>query len=135
MPISQTKGYFENPYYHFLEEPMLFLVAFKMKPPCSSFKTKTNPYFAVKLTERGNHSFLLSIWWMTFLMECVELNWLCKHAKKFRSSQAAILVLNYVNTVFLYEYRQQRKVDTNTCQYFPLTDFYWCFTNTTNAEF
>ena len=29
MPISQTKGYFENPSYRFLEEPMLFLLALK----------------------------------------------------------------------------------------------------------
>ena len=33
MPISQTKGYFENPKYRLLEEPMLlFLVALKKKP-------------------------------------------------------------------------------------------------------
>ena len=29
MRISQTEGYFENPYYRFLEEPMLFLLALK----------------------------------------------------------------------------------------------------------
>ena len=29
MPISQMEGYFENPYYHFLEEPMLLLLALK----------------------------------------------------------------------------------------------------------
>ena len=29
MPISQIEGYFENPYYHFLEEPMLLLLALK----------------------------------------------------------------------------------------------------------
>ena len=29
MPISQTEGYFENPWYRFLEEPMLFLLALK----------------------------------------------------------------------------------------------------------
>ena len=29
MPISQTEGYFENPYYRFLEELMLFLLAWK----------------------------------------------------------------------------------------------------------
>ena len=30
MLISQMKGYFENPYYHFLEEPVIF-VGFKIK--------------------------------------------------------------------------------------------------------
>ena len=29
MPISKTQGYFENPYYRFLEQTMLFLLAFK----------------------------------------------------------------------------------------------------------
>ena len=29
MSISQTEDYFENPYYRFLEEPMLFLLALK----------------------------------------------------------------------------------------------------------
>ena len=31
MPISQTDSYFENPWYRFLEEPMLFLLALKWK--------------------------------------------------------------------------------------------------------
>ena len=31
MPISQMEGYFENPWYSFLEEPMLFLLASKSK--------------------------------------------------------------------------------------------------------
>ena len=31
MPISQTDGYFENPKYSFLEEPMLFLLDLKWK--------------------------------------------------------------------------------------------------------
>ena len=29
MPISQAKGYFENPLYYFLEEPMLSLLGLK----------------------------------------------------------------------------------------------------------
>ena len=29
LPISQTEGYFENPWYRFLEEPMLFPLALK----------------------------------------------------------------------------------------------------------
>ena len=32
----------------------------------SNVKTKTNSNFAVKVTERSNHSILLSIWWITF---------------------------------------------------------------------
>ena len=39
-----------------------------------------------------NHIFQTSV----LIMECVELNWLCKHIKKIRSSQPAILVLNWV---------------------------------------
>ena len=31
MPISQKEGYFENPLYRFLEEPMLFLLVLKWK--------------------------------------------------------------------------------------------------------
>ena len=34
------------------------------------------------------------------VMKCIELNWLCKHMKKVRSSQASILVLNWVNHSF-----------------------------------
>ena len=76
----------------------------------SSVKTKTNPSFAIKLPEGSNHSFLLSIfWWITFLkhlyslicvIECIELNWLRRHMKKVRSSQAAILVLNWLKQFF-----------------------------------
>ena len=40
MPISQTEGYFENPYYRFLEEPMLLLLALKW-----NFKKKRFPVF------------------------------------------------------------------------------------------
>ena len=29
MPIYETEGNFENPYYRFLEEPMFFLLALK----------------------------------------------------------------------------------------------------------
>ena len=29
MPISQPEGYFENPWYDFLEQPILFLLALK----------------------------------------------------------------------------------------------------------
>ena len=52
MPTSQTEGYFENLYYHFLEEPMFFLLPLKWnlyEKAFSSVKTKTNPNFAVNL--------------------------------------------------------------------------------------
>ena len=68
MPISQMEGYLENPLYLFLEEPMLFVLALKWNLKEKVFigvKTKTNQNFAVKLAERRNHSFLLSIWWKT----------------------------------------------------------------------
>ena len=64
MPISQTEGYFESPFYRFLEEPMLFLLAWKwnlQEKAFSSVKTKTNPNIPVKLAERSNHPFLLTI--------------------------------------------------------------------------
>ena len=57
------------PWYRFLEESMLFLLALKWKlweKVFSNVKTKINSNFAVKVTERSNHSFLLSVWWMTF---------------------------------------------------------------------
>ena len=75
MPISQTEGYFENPQYHFLEELMLFPLALKWKlyeKAFSNVKTKTNSIFAVKVTERSNHPFLLSIWWITFFRNLYE---------------------------------------------------------------
>ena len=34
------------------------------------------------------------------IIECIELNCLCKHMKKVRSSQAAILVMNWVKQFF-----------------------------------
>ena len=71
MPISQTKGYFKNPYYLFLEKHMLFLLALKWnlyEKAFFCFKTKTNSNFAVKPywnAERRSHPFLF-IWWITF---------------------------------------------------------------------
>ena len=61
MSISQTEGYFENPWYRCLEEPMVFLLAlkWKLRKTFSNVKTKTNSGFAVKVTERSNHSFVL----------------------------------------------------------------------------
>ena len=43
-----------------------------------------------------NHIFQTSV----LMMECIELNWLCKHMKKIRSSQPAIPVLNGVKHQF-----------------------------------
>ena len=76
----------------------------------SSIKTKTNLNFSVKYAEKSIHLFLLSIWWITFRKdlsfltyngaECTQLTWLCKHMKSVRSSQVAILVLDWVKLNF-----------------------------------
>ena len=50
----------------------------------SCVKAKTNSNFAVKLAERSNRLYVI--------MECIELNWLCKHMKKIRSSQTSISI-------------------------------------------
>ena len=39
-----------------------------------------------------------TLWYM--IIECIELNWLCKHMKKVESSQAAIFVLNWLKQFF-----------------------------------
>ena len=86
MLISQTEGYFENPYYRFLEEPILFLWALKWnlyEKSFSSIKTKTNSNFSVKLAERSNHSLLLPIWWITFLKHLYSLNVIMECIKLF----------------------------------------------------
>ena len=78
-------------------------VGFKMKTLRKSVlkenvKTKTNSSFAVKATERSNHSLLLPIWWTRFsgicaIMGLKDLNWLCKHMK---TSEAANLVFQWI---------------------------------------
>ena len=76
MPISQTEDYFKISQYRFLEEPMLFLLALKwnlQEKALSSVTEKTNTNFAVKLVERSSHSFLLSIWWITFFKHLYSL--------------------------------------------------------------
>ena len=65
MPISQTEGDFKNPLYHFLEEPMLFLLA--LDKMFSYVNTKTNSNFAVKLAERSNRSY--SVYLMNHLAQ------------------------------------------------------------------
>ena len=56
-----------------------------------------------------NHIFQTFILLKYVIMKFIELNWLCKHMKKVRSSQAAIFVLNWVNCTelinFLSDYR------------------------------
>ena len=90
-----------------------------------SVKTKTNKNFAVKLAGRSNHSFLLSIWGITFfkhqyslyvIKEFLELYWLCKHMKKVRSSQTPILVLNWVNCT---------KLMTFPCEYCQRSEWHF----------
>ena len=40
---------------------------------------------------------------LNVIIECIELNWLCKHLKKIRSIQATILVLNWAKqSLFLW---------------------------------
>ena len=74
MQISQTEGYFENPLYHFLEEPILLLLVLKSnlsEKVFSSVKTKTNLNFAMKHAERNNHSF--SVYLMNHLFQISKL--------------------------------------------------------------
>ena len=108
MPISQTEAYFENPYYRFLEEPMLFLLALndtskkKFFPVLRQKPTKILLWTLLKgatihiycLFDGSHFSNICTIWYV--MMECIELSWLRKHIKKVRSSQAAIPVPNWV---------------------------------------
>ena len=60
MPISQTEGYFENPWYRLLEEPVLFLLAWKWnfwEKAFSIVKSKDNLNFAVNLLKGANTIF------------------------------------------------------------------------------
>ena len=93
----------------FLRRIYVLSVGFKMKPLgksvfrcldknqskfCRKTCWKEQPFiFTVYLM---NHIFQTSV----LIMECIELNWLCKHMKKVRSSQAAILVMNWVKQSF-----------------------------------
>ena len=54
MSISQMEGYFKNPLFHFLEEPVLFLLALKwnlQEKAFSCVKTKTNSVLAGNIAE------------------------------------------------------------------------------------
>ena len=46
--------------------PNLLALKWSLQARISSVKIKTNSNFAVKLAERSNHLFLLSIWWISF---------------------------------------------------------------------
>ena len=84
----------------FLEEPIGY-VGFKMKPLRKSFfqcGDKNQPKFYRKTSVylMSHVSNICTLWYV--IMEFEELNWICKHMKKVRSSQAAILLLNWVKT-------------------------------------
>ena len=84
----------------FLEEPIGY-VGFKMKPLRKSFfqcGDKNQPKFCRKTSVylMSHVSNICTLWYV--IMEFDELNWICKHMKKVRSSQAAILLLNWVKT-------------------------------------
>ena len=48
-------------------------IGFKVKPRFPMLRQKPISKFAVKLAERSNHSFLLSIWWITFFRHLYSL--------------------------------------------------------------
>ena len=77
-PISQTKDYFEK---------------------CFPVKRQRQTQVLPQNLLTGAPVHFLSIWWINFLKnpysltsdsQCVELNWLCKHMKKVRRSQASM---------------------------------------------
>ena len=95
IPAFQTEGYFENPWYRFLEQAMLLLWALKRNlwlKALSFFKTNANSNFAVKLAKRNNRPF--SVYLMNHRVQTsVHFNtwqrktsWLSKHMKKVRYS-------------------------------------------------
>ena len=60
IPTSEVEDFLKNPYYDFLEEPTLFLLALKLnfcEKEFSYVKTKINSNFALELAERSNQSF------------------------------------------------------------------------------
>ena len=98
IPISQMEGLFWKSLVPFCRRTYALSINFKWNLWGKRFfyvKTKTNSNFALKVAEGINHSFLLPIWWISFLkhlyclicnMEFIELNWLCKNRKKFRNN-------------------------------------------------
>ena len=90
MLISQMEGYFKNPYF---KRTYALSVGFKMKP------LQKSVFCLYWNAERSNHS-SLSNWWIAFfkhlysliMWQYTEINWLCKHREKVRSSQACISI-------------------------------------------
>ena len=78
---------------------MLFLLALKWKLQQKAFsnvKAKTSSSFAVKVTERSNHLFLLSIWWITFLRHLYDHSHKKrKDSQKTRTAFRWILILTW----------------------------------------
>ena len=80
-------------------------VGFKIKPlrkTILQFQDKNQPKFCRKTCWK-EQPFFFTVYFMnhifqTFvyvIIECIELNWLCKHMKKVRSSQVVILAMNW----------------------------------------
>ena len=67
---TKKGGLFSKSLEPFFSRTYALSVGFKKKPKksFSSVKTKGNPNFAVKLAEKSKHPFLLSIWWIAFLI-------------------------------------------------------------------
>ena len=61
-------------------------------------------------------------------MECIELSWLCKHRKKVRNSQAAILVLNLVKQSFsLWVSLSEHKIRSNFFILILIPGYTFCY--------
>ena len=115
-PISQGESYFENPYFEkvqFFRRTCTLFVGFKMKPLRKSIyqcQDKNKLKFCRKNLLKGAtiHNYYLfdgspffkHLYSFICDNRCIELNWLCKHIEKVRSSQAANLVLNWVKKFF-----------------------------------
>ena len=107
-----NRGLFWKSLVPFFKKTYTLFVGFKMKPLRKSvfhFKNKSQPNFSCKTCWKEqqfiftaylmNHIFQISAL-LIRIIECIELNWLCKHMKKTRTSQAAILVLNWIKYNF-----------------------------------
>ena len=56
MPISQTEGYIEIPYYHFSEEPMLFMLTTSKTTLSLLLRQKATQILPLRVADRSNHS-------------------------------------------------------------------------------
>ena len=59
-------GSFWKSIVRFFRRAYVLSIDFKVRPLRKSVKKKANSNFAIKLAERRNHSFSLSVWWITF---------------------------------------------------------------------